>query len=294
MRFIHRKNIDPVKWDELVERSGGAVFSTATYLDAVAQNWAILIEGDYKSGIALPYTERFGVKTLYTPVFLRYLEFLNGKVGEKELQLIQSHFSIGELQIRNIQGSFSSIEKQFQEIRTAEQYRLNEQGRRMVRKFEKSDLHWDEVEDTEHVLQSIASELPKKISSLNSSMNELRKLTMNLKANGCLKTFVVKQNDLVLGGIFFVEFGDRVLYLKSAFTHEAKQSGAMYAILDKMIQSALEKGKVFDFGGSNVENVRRFNLHFGAEDVKYQSVQWGELPFWYKFLKRLRQVLKRG
>jgi hypothetical protein len=294
MKLIDRAHMDVGKWDELVARSNASVFSTSAYLDAVSKKWLILVDDDYSKGIALPYTDRLGIKKIYTPVFLRYLEFVNGEFGKSELNLIQASFPIGEIQIQSIDQNVSAEKKQFQLITSTAQFQLNEQARRLIRKFEKSNLHWQETTDNEKIIALIEDELSAKVKSLNQSMIELRKLTQNLNEKGYLRSFLVRSEEHILGGVFFVEFNGRVLYLKSAFKDEAKKAGAMYAILNRTIQSALERDMIFDFGGSNVENVRRFNLHFGAEDVKYQSVQWGELPFWYKFLKRLRQVLKRG
>jgi Leu/Phe-tRNA-protein transferase len=278
----------------MVSNSGGSVFSTSSYLDATAQNWCVLVDDDYSKGIALPYTDRLGVKMIYTPVFLRYLEFLNGEFSQSELNLIQASFSIGELQVQSIDQSVFTEKKQFQLITSPAQFQLNEQARRMIRKFDNSGLQWQETRDAEEIIALIEAELSAKVKSLNQSMNELKQLTQNLSQKGYLRSYIVRSEEQIVGGIFFVEFNGRLLYLKSAFKEEAKKAGAMYAVLRSTIQSALEREMIFDFGGSNVENVRRFNMHFGASDVDYCSVSWGELPRWYRVLQRLRQVLKRG
>jgi hypothetical protein len=292
VNLIDRKHIDLEKWDNLVAQSGATVFSTSAYLDAVAQNWCVLVDDEYSKGIAIPYTNRFNVKIAYTPVFLRYIELINGDFDESLLDLIKSFFPIGELNLRHV--TVHGHNKHFQELKSTAQFKLNDQGRRMIRKFEASDLHWEETCNIKLVKDVIEAELPKKVASLHNSFSELAQLVSNLENKGCLKSYIVKKNDLVVGGIFFVQFGGRLLYLKSAYTDEAKKAGAMYHILSEKISHALEQGSVFDFGGSNAENVRRFNLHFGAEDVSYSSVKWGKMPFWYRWTKLLRQVLKAG
>lgn len=292
MNLIDRIHIDLEKWDNLVAQSGATVFSTSAYLDAVAQNWCVLVDDEYSKGIAIPFTNRFNVKVAYTPVFLRYVELINGDFDKNALDLIKTFFSIGELNLRHI--TVHGQNKNFQELNSREQFKLNDQGRRMIRKFEASDLQWEETNNFKLIMDVIEAELPKKVASLHTSFKELVQLVSNLENKGCLKSYIVKKNDLVVGGIFFVQFGGRLLYLKSAFTEEAKKAGAMYHILSEKIIHALEQGSVFDFGGSNAENVRRFNLHFGAKDVQYTSVKWGETPFWYRWMKQLRQVLKAG
>ncbi|MEY3237827.1 MAG: hypothetical protein RI883_1928, partial [Bacteroidota bacterium] len=75
MKIIQREHIDTKKWDALVSSSSdNAVFSLSTYLDAVAENWCVLTDDEYSKGIALPFTVRIGIKVIYTPIFVRYLE----------------------------------------------------------------------------------------------------------------------------------------------------------------------------------------------------------------------------
>ena len=91
-----------------------------------------------------------------------------------------------------------------------------------------------------------------------------------------------------MGGVWTLETDSTVLYLKGTTTEEAKKSGGMYKLMLTAIEDAGSKGKVFDFGGSNVESVRRFNLNFGAEDVVYSQLSWNNAPFWWRIVKTIR------
>ena len=117
MRLLDRKHIDLEKWDNLVAQSGATVFSTSAYLDAVAQNWCVLVDDEYSKGIAIPYTNRFNVKIAYTPVFLRYVELIHGDFDEHVMDLIKSFFPIGELNLRHVTVHGNS--KHFQELKAA-------------------------------------------------------------------------------------------------------------------------------------------------------------------------------
>ena len=89
MKIVERKNIDTEKWDSLVEKTKGAGFySYSWYMDAVAENWSVLVNHDYSEGIALPYTTRLGVDKLYAPIFVSYVEFLGSQLKVKSYEEI--------------------------------------------------------------------------------------------------------------------------------------------------------------------------------------------------------------
>ena len=54
-----------------------------------------------------------------------------------------------------------------------------------------------------------------------------------------------------------------------------------------------EKGLLFDFGGSRVEGVRRFNVNLGGKDSFYSSIEWNNAPFWFNWLKKMQGIWKK-
>jgi hypothetical protein len=96
-----------------------------------------------------------------------------------------------------------------------------------------------------------------------------------------------------VGGLILLESNHRLLYLKGAFTEESKKEGAMYGAMQRAIDLAKEKGLLFDFGGSRVEGVRRFNVNLGGKDSFYSSIEWNNAPFWFNWLKKLQGIWKK-
>ena len=294
MKIIERKNIDLVKWDALVEKTkGSTVFSTSSYLDAVAENWCVWTDEKYTSGIALPYSVRLGVKTVYTPLFLRYLEWLGEDTKQQSLDFLKDYFQAAELSVRLKGREVEEGEMIYQRIEKDTIAEMNEQARRMVRRFEKSGMQLHESNDPNSIFSIIAEELSVKIDTINAhSLQSLRKLVEAFSRKGKLKIVEVTQDDEVLGGAFFVDFNDRVLYLKSAFREKAKKEGAMYSIMQQQILRANQVQKVFDFGGSRVEGVRRFNLNLGGKDEAYVNLKWEHYPKWYSAIKKIKNQFK--
>lgn len=296
MKIIDRENIEIEKWDALVKSNPeNSVFSLSAYLDAVAENWCIYVDAEYSRGIALPFTIRLGVKTCYTPIFVRYLEWFGEKSidGKALLEILKKEFPQGHFSCKDLHTE--TTEKLiFQAISKDQVPVFGSQAKRMFAKFEKSKMAIDLSNEEKQIMQHIYAELPKKVASLNStSLPKLEKLIIALKTLDLLETIVVKDKEELVGGLFLVEFNNSVLYLKGAFTPESKKEGGMYAAMKTAVTLAKQKGLNFDFGGSRVEGVRRFNVNLGGEDIMYFSFQWDNSPIWFKVLKKAKQTWKK-
>lgn len=297
MKFVTRENIDIQKWDELVKRSANnSVFSLSSYLDAVSENWCVFVDEKYSKGIALPYSVRMGIKMCYTPIFVRYLEWLGAeKIKPEELsKLIQNEFLIGQLSSNVEFVTHKEGDLIFQEIHSNNSLQLNSQAKRMLTKFEKSGLKIEQSIDEKIILKRIKEELPKKISSINDhSLLRLEKLVNSLKKKDMLQSLVVKDHENIVGGLFLVRFNNSLLYLKGAFTPESKKEGAMYSAMLSAIELGKKDNLLFDFGGSRVDGVRRFNLNLGGIDRDYYSLEWDNSPLWFKLIKKAKKAWKR-
>lgn len=297
MKFIQRKDIDLIKWDALVRSdSENSVFSLSSYLDTVSENWCVLTDEKYSNGIALPFSNKLGIKTCYTPIFVRLLDWCGERKIEDQtlISLLKKEFVAGQLSSSMLLADEKKEDYIYQTIEKNQIVELNSQAKRMLAKFKKSAMACEFITSTDEVFRHIYSELPQKVSSLNDqSLGSLEKLVAVLQAENSLKVLVVKEKEIVVGGIFLVEFNGSLLYLKGAFTAESKKEGAMYAIMEKAITYSGKKGLNFDFGGSRVEGVRRFNVNLGGKDCVYYSYNWDNAPFWFKWLKKAKQAWKR-
>ena len=297
MKIIKRENIDIVKWDALVKSSPeNDIFSLSSYLDAVSENWCICVNSDYSSGIALPFVVRLTIKTCYTPIFVRYLQWLgNEKLDQESLfGLLKDEFQQGQFNCKENLSMGNSDTMIFQTIGLNQQPQFSSQAKRMFSKFRKSTMTIEFTSDESEVMQRIYSELPKKVASLNdNSLAHLAKLVSCMKKEKRLQTLVVKERGAIVGGLYLLEFNNSLLYLKGAFTPESKKEGAMYAAMETAISLAKQKQLIFDFGGSRVEGVRRFNLNMGGIDNFYYTVNWDNAPYWFNWLKKIKQSWKR-
>lgn len=280
-----KANSDEVKkqWDELVSLHEASVFSESIYLDATAENWLILYSEDFKSGMACPYVVKGGVKVLVTPFFNRFMEWIGDLVPEQEiLDALKKEFPVADLQVGR---GFDLNQRMYQKLDSGK-LKLNQQAKRSLNKS--SEYLVTREEDISSMMRLLRNELVNRIHGINEqTLPILEKLVTRYKGKRLGQFNLHKENDW-FGAVWVLETDSTVLYLKGTTAEEAKKSGGMYKLMLTAIEYAHSKGKTFDFGGSNVESVRRFNLNFGAEDVVYSQLSWNNAPFWWKTVKMIR------
>lgn len=290
LKIIEREHINTTKWNALVTaKLGHSIFSHSYYLDEVAENWCIITDTDYSCGIAIPYTIRLGVKCFTTPIFVRYLEWYGSQSNwQIAANLIENSFSGGSFQVPENLVNHQQ-ERYFQIVKGDR--KLSSQSKRMLAKAKDYKVEIANESDNLSILKIIESELPSRISTLNTrNIAILRQLVLNLGQKNFVKSFVIKSESKIVAGIILIEFNGVLLYLKGASFPDFKKNGAMYALMDYAIVYAQQNNLIFDFGGSSAEGVRRFNLNLGGVDIQYGVYQSDKMPFWFKGLKRIKNL----
>lgn len=288
MQIVERDNINIEKWDGLVSANTSKFFSYSWYLDAVAENWCVLVDDKYTKGLALPYSKRLGVETLYTPIFCRYLEWLGNEGYDRIEELILQRFKSVEFSLRQPLLKCDSESFVYQEIMHRE-HKLGNQASRMLKKAEKNGLKYTKGVDVEIVLSLIESELKNSIKGIDdNSIPALKKLF-----DAALKAGVLVVYSTQNGGIVCLENDKEVLYLKGTVEDKEKKNGGMYLIINAAIEDALSIHKTFDFGGSRAEGVKRFNLNLGGQDQYYYHYRINNGPFWFKFARSISRKWKK-
>jgi hypothetical protein len=295
IKIIERREIDIVKWDELVLTTNNTtIFSTSVYLDSIAENWCLLVDEDYTSGIAIPYVIRLGVRQIYIPIFGRYLEWVGVDTFKKNvLILLKEYFRVADFYLRStFEGKVEAVTN-YQEL---VDLKLNSQAKRMITKFQKSEIEIQPINDskTKHdLVLLIMDELKEKVDVFNGKSRQVMlQLTENLDQWKYINYLGFYFEGDLVGGMIFSQFNNRITYIKGSCKETYKKQGAMYACMNNVILDSINNGKVFDFGGSRIESIRRFNLSFGAIDVDYYRYSWNDAPFWWRIMKMIREIVK--
>ena len=87
-------------------------------------------------------------------------------------------------------------------------------------------------------------------------------------------------------GVFFVNSNHKTIFLFSGRNAEAKENGAISYLINQYIIENAQKDLIFDFEGSNDENLARFYKGFGSKECIYYQLKINNLPWFYKILKK--------
>lgn len=290
MKIIERANIDTNKWDRLVKSTpDSTVFSLSWYMDATAENWCIVTNDTYSVGMALPYTRRAGVEILYTPIFVRFVEWLgNDSVSSETIDLIRNRFKVIQFTCKQPVLGRNAQEYVYQKLDNGEERILGSQAKRSLKKAEKAGLSIEINTAPDGILNVIKEELSDKYSGINNeSLKSLGILFERAREEKDVISFYVVNSE-VEGGVVCIKSKASLLYLKGTVNETAKKAGGMYLAIHAAMEYAKENNLHFDFGGSRIEGVMRFNHNLGGKDTVYYAYTINNGPLWFKLARRIR------
>ncbi len=288
IEFIHRKNIDDLRWNRVVAESAfETAYAHTWYLDACAEDWAGLIMSDYRYVMPVVFRKKYGFIYTYQPRFCQQLGVYSEKQVSNEisrmfLKALHKKFKLGNYAFNegNLLG-----EEQGCEITDNSNYTLKldaayeelEKGytyncRRNLRKAQQSDLQFtDDIPISELVLLKQQRDIGKQ-----DPEHYMRLIHMfsGLKEAGHVKTYGVKLGMQLCAGAIFAFSKKRMHYLLSVSTLEGKNHSGMFLVIDRVIQLYAGKEIYLDFEGSNTPSIARFFKGFGAFPQIYQRIRF--------------------
>ncbi|MCE2711328.1 MAG: GNAT family N-acetyltransferase [Cryomorphaceae bacterium] len=290
MKLIPKEEIDREKWDVLVKRFARGIHSYSWWLDEISESWCVYSDSEYTQGIALPFTERAGVKTLYNPIFSEYSEWFGEVENIESLQnILTSNFDRG---IFGMENHELELEKEmFTVQRLTNKKPYSKMALRNIKKATEFGFELVWGDDFDLVFKCIETELRDRATGMTKlNFARLKKALIQADKRSFLKILGIRKEGVLCGGILFLESRNLFYYVKGAVNSEFKSKGAIYLGMDAGIQYAHEKELEFDFGGSRIEGVRRFNLQFGGEDVIRPFYTFNSAPKWYNLLQKFRKM----
>ena len=299
--------MDKVSWDVVVECSDTlSLYCYSWYLDAVSDNWGALVMGDFDFIMPIPYTVKKNQSVLYQPFFNQQLNVLGKNLPSVEVinQFISSippkfklvQFNFPNYPIQNALGfEIEEVICQYLDLNQSHEalsaeYSTN--AKRQIKKAIKNELKVAEVKDLEVFMSLFEESVGVKLGLLKDNYSRLYKLmNVGLRLNKG-RLLSVQQGDEVLAmGYFFIQ-NNRITYLKGASTLKGRETGAMYFLMDYVINEYSSTNRVLDFGGSKVSSVAEFYKRLGGVDKTYLSFSKNDLPYLIKKAKGLRDKFR--
>jgi hypothetical protein len=295
IRYLKHNDIDKQRWDDCIDRSvNEIIYAHAWYLDIVSPGWSGLVEDDYISVFPLTSRRKFFVNYLFQPFFTQQLGLftrthLTEKLVDSFLQAIPNHFRFIEINLNSMNkvdpdhytGKLRlNLELDLIEPYENLQLKYDQNTRRNIKKTVSSGLYIKRKIEPDELITLFRDNYGKKEGILRFSDYEtLRKLMFySLKHTFSVTMGVCTPDGKLCAGVFFMRDRLRWIFHFAASDIQARESGAMFFLVDSFIRENAGQALTLDFEGSNDPNVARFYKGFGAREIPYYQVRIDRLP----------------
>ncbi len=299
IRYLHRKEIDTGKWDEVIAQSQvETIYPYSWYLDAVAANWSGLIVDDYSFIMPVVWKQKYGLRYLYQPFYTQQLgvfskEYVDPVLIKELLVKLRKKFRFASINLNtmNLVGEeppFTVYDKSNYVLHLKDPYEkiytsFSTNTKRNIKRAKEAGVTViNDVSCAELVAFKRTNDTIKR------SEEDYRWLTNLLEAiqeNSRGTVYAHVKEGVIQAATFFGFSKTRGIYLVSASNALGKEERSMFKLVDTFIKEHEESGLLLDFEGSNIPNVARFFAGFGARPELYQGVNFDRLPV---FLNKIR------
>lgn len=285
IRYLKHKDINFKKYDDCVLNANQSkVYAFSWYLDIVAEDWGVLIQGDYLAVMPLPQRKKYRVNYIFQPFWIQHLGVfsslnLTSIQIDKFIKKIPKKFTLIDyntnLKIQNSEEQINYILPLKRDYKTI--FKAFSKGRKSsISQAKKVDLEIREIEDYTSIIVLFKQNKGLNIEISNDAYQVLEILLKKSNDLNKLKILAAysKDNEL-LGGAFFMFSKNRITYLFSAINTQGRDLQAMSLILDTIIKNHSESDFIFDFEGSMLSGVAKFIRSFGAQkEVYFHYKKW--------------------
>lgn len=300
IQFTEHKDIDKAWWDETLEQCGNKLpYAYSWMLDAVAPGWNALIDKERGAIMPLPWRKKLGIKYVFAPFPLQQLGvFAKGEVSDTlvdeflaaipasykkvDLQLNWKNCPVGKgYKIEEWTNLLVDLDRSLEKIRSG----FSTNHKRNIKKFNASGAVLKKVEDPTVAYKAFEEWKLPDLDGQKIELENVRKLIEACEAKDAGVSYAIYSDGQLTSAAYFVTSMDRIIYLKGASNDIGKKSGAMHAIMDRVITDHSGQYKWLDFGGSNDPSLARFYKGFGATSSVYLHLVKDAFP---GLVKRIR------
>ena len=293
IQYLQHSEINKAKWDALIAECGN-IYAYSWYLDIVHPGWEALVEDDYQSVMPLTGRKKFGVNYLFQPYFVQQLGVfskspITTEMTEAFLKAIPSKYRFAEIRM-NEGNTFADgtqgveyhrnvllgLHQDYEAIRA----NYHQNTKRNLAKAESNNLQLVSTVIPYHVVALFRDNRGALLNKWGDAeygvLTKLAQLAQKRHAAFMLGVSEKGVGQLLCAAIF-MKANNRITFLFSGLTEEGKQRQAMTYLLDQVIQQNATQPIIFDFEGSDDDNLARFYLGFGGKEVKYPSYTFNRL-----------------
>jgi len=303
IRFVKHNEIDTDKWDACIKKSVNTLpYAFSWYLDIIVVRWNALILNDYEAVFPLPTRQKFSLKYSFTPFWVQQLglfsktfkglERVNDFVAAipkqyRFVELNMNHYAPLQgkpaFQIKKNNNFLLVLNKPYQE-------QIQDYSKNLKRNLKKASLKGLQLfknDSPKGLIQLFRADKGKSIAHFSESDYQNLERIMHVAVHKhCGQVWMAyDEGNRPLAGMFLLFGPKRVILLFSGNSKEGKENSAMPFLIDEFIKESANSSLVFDFEGSNDENLARFYKSFGSVNYIYQNLKINRLPLLLRFFK---------
>ena len=301
--YVKNTEIDTEKWDECIRRSVNSIpYVFSWYLDIVVDTWDALILNDYEAVFPLPYKQKYTFNYVFTPFWIQQLGLFSRTYRGLDriddfILAIPKHFKYVDLNLNHHislnNASNYKLKKQnnflldLNEPYNKLEQRYSKNLLRNLKKSKSNELHLFKNDSPKVLIDLFKRDRGSKIFSFSEMDYKNIETIMQVSIyKHCGQIWMAYgEGNIPLAGIFLLFGYSRVVLLFTGNSSRGKEVGAMPFLIDEFIKESSNSSFLFDFEGSNDENLARFYKGFGGEKYPYQKITINQLPFPFKYFK---------
>jgi len=295
IRYLRYSEIDKTKWDKTIASAcNGNVYAWSWYLDIAHPKWEALVDDDYEYVMPLTGRRKFFISYLFQPFFVQQLGVFSShditadKLDEF-LVAVPKKFRLAEIRL-NEACPFDRTDTRFVAHRNikldlaegVDKIRSNygTNTKKNLAKALKNNLSVTDNFDLEDVVDLFRKNRGAEVAHWgDAEYAVLLRLCRVAEQKGFLVQRGVREegSSRVIAGAFFMKSHGRLVFLFSGRDNSKQNLHAMTFLLDSVFNEFGGQPLVFDFEGSDDDNLARFELGFGACEVFYPEYRMNRL-----------------
>ncbi len=281
---VKHKNIDFKKWDKCINSATNShVYAKSWYLNIVSPNWQGVILNDYEAVMPLTTKTKLGITLLRQPPFCQQLGvFFTTGLSPETTQAFYKHlnnFWLTDYQLNSSNKVTTGKQRTNHELSLDKTYEdiysgFNTNTKRNINKAKKGNLEAIFTSDYQSVIAYFKKTKGKTLNLTDDYYVTLQKIiSEGLKRKEIKIIHILNQQKEMVSGAILLEHPQRTYFLFSA--NNKKNAGAMHYLINEYIKLNCERKIIFDFEGSDDENLAKFYTGFGAKKATYTRIKKG-------------------
>ncbi len=291
IRYISRKKLDVERYNQCIAGAvNSRIYAYTWYLDLVADHWDVLVYGDYKAVMPLPWKRKYGIKYIIVPFWVQQLgvfsvverlcrdiSLFTDAIPGYFMKITYQFNDYNEVNLKSIirrPNYILALHEDYQTIFSG----FSKMRQRIIRSVRQKsgDYTIKQDQDIEVILQEYRRYIQSKSNHEDEDLTIFKNLYQTAYQREKAFNLQVWEGEAFLSGVVFLKDNHRIYSLFLAQTERGKQANTTSLIYSHLIENYQQTPYVLDFEGSSIPGVAKFMKSFGASNSPY--VLWQETP----------------